>query len=140
MALRAARRRLGRIAFPPHAKLPMVTEFFDRIAGWYLRLGPVKRGLLTFAVLVFTVEVLFRTFGRRTRAYKAWTRAFEAIGHVWSVVILAIIYFLSVGPTSLLMRLAGKDLLDARLDPEPSFWRKHEPNPLGAARAARHQF
>ena len=38
------------------------------------------------------------------------------------------------------MRLFGKDPLDRSLAPEPSFWRAHEPNPLGPERAARHQF
>ena len=47
---------------------------------------------------------------------------------------------LSVGPIGLVMRLAGKDPLDRGLAPEPSFWRKHEPNPLGVEAAARHQF
>jgi hypothetical protein len=37
-------------------------------------------------------------------------------------------------------RLFGKDLHDRGLAPEPSFWRAHEPNPLGPERAARHQF
>ena len=34
----------------------------------------------------------------------------------------------------------GHDPLDRRLAPEPTFWRAHEPNPLGPERAARHQF
>jgi hypothetical protein len=38
------------------------------------------------------------------------------------------------------MRLFGKDPLDRSLRPEPSFWRPHEPNPLGPSAAARHQF
>ena len=38
------------------------------------------------------------------------------------------------------MRLLGKDPLDRRLKPEPTFWRRHEPNPLGPEAAARHQF
>jgi len=45
-----------------------------------------------------------------------------------------------VGPVSLFMRLGRHDPLDRQLAPEPSFWRGHEPNPLGPARAARHQF
>ncbi len=44
------------------------------------------------------------------------------------------------GPVGLVMRLFGHDPLDRRLAPEPSFWRAHEPNPLGPERAARHQF
>ena len=52
----------------------------------------------------------------------------------------AVIYVVSVGPIGLVMRAFGHDPLDRRLAPEPSFWRAHEPNPLGPERAARHQF
>jgi len=38
------------------------------------------------------------------------------------------------------MRLFGKDPLDRKLKAEPTFWREHEPNPLGPAAAVRHQF
>ncbi len=54
--------------------------------------------------------------------------------------LLAVIYVVSVGPIGLVMRALGKDPLDRRLATEPSFWRAHEPNPLGRERAARHQF
>jgi hypothetical protein len=55
-------------------------------------------------------------------------------------VLLAVIYLVSVGPIGLFMRLFGKDPLDRSLRAEPSFWRSHEPNPLGPVAAARHQF
>ena len=77
---------------------------------------------------------------RSPRAYGGWTAVFEAIGAVWTAVLLAVVYVLSVGPIGLVMRLFGQDPLDRRLAPEPSFWRAHEPNPLGPERAARHQF
>ncbi len=86
------------------------------------------------------IELLFRRLARHSRAYAAWTRGFEAIGAVWTGVILAIVYFVSVSLVSLGLRLFGKDPLDRTLRPEPSVWRPHEPNPLGAAAAARHQF
>jgi hypothetical protein len=96
--------------------------------------------ILAFATLVVLVELAFRRFGPRSRAYAAWTRFFQGLGVVWTAVLLSIIYVLSVGPVGLVMRLLGKDPLDRALAPEPSFWRAHEPNPLGAERAARHQF
>ncbi len=118
----------------------MMSDFLHRAASWYLGLGPVKRGILAFALTVFALEVVLRTFARGSVVYKLWTRGFEALGHVWSVVILSFIYALSVGPVSLLLRLARKDLLDVRLDAAPSYWKKHQPNPLPAKQAARHQF
>jgi hypothetical protein len=96
--------------------------------------------ILALAAAVVLVELGFRRLAPTSRAYARWTRFFEAIGSVWTAVILSIVYVLSVGPIGLGMRLFGKDPLDRTLTPEPSFWRAHDPNPLGAERAARHQF
>ena len=96
--------------------------------------------LLLFAACMVGVELLFRRMAPRSRAYAAWTRGIEAIGAVWTGVLLAMVYFVSVSLVSLGLRLSGKDPLDRALRPEPSFWRRHEPNPLGPAAAARHQF
>jgi hypothetical protein len=94
-------------------------------------------GLATAMVLV---ELGFRRFAPKSRAYAGWTGFFQGLGKVWTAVLLAIVYVFSVGPIGLVMRFFGRDPLDRRLAPEPSFWRAHEPNPLGPERAARHQF
>ena len=107
--------------------------------GWLAAL-PLRWKVLTFATLVVLVELAFRRFAPRSRAYGRWTAFFQGIGKVWTAVILALVYVLSVGPVGVVMRLVGHDPLDRRLAPEPSFWRAHEPNPLGPERAARHQF
>jgi hypothetical protein len=107
--------------------------------AWFAEL-PFRHKLLAFATLVVVVELAFRRFAPRSRAYTRWTRFFQGIGAVWTAVILGLIYVLSVGPIGLFMRAFGHDPLDRRLDREPSFWRAHEPNPLGVERAARHQF
>lgn len=96
--------------------------------------------ILVFACAVVAIELLFRRFAKRSAAYAAWKRFFDALGSVWTAVILAIVYFLSVSLVAVGMRLFGKDPLDRALLPEPSFWRPHEPNPLGPRAAARHQF
>jgi hypothetical protein len=101
---------------------------------------PWRAKLLVFASLVVLVELAFRRFAPASTAYKRWTAFFQAIGSVWTAVLLAVIYLLSVGGVSLAMRLRSSDPLDRGLDPEPSFWRSHEPNPLGPLAAARHQF
>jgi len=106
---------------------------------WFAGLA-LRWKILGFATAVVLVELAFRRFAPRSQAYARWTRFFQAIGTVWTAVILSLVYVLSVGPIGLLMRLFGKDPLDRALSPEPSFWRPHEPNPLGAQRAARHQF
>jgi hypothetical protein len=110
-------------------------DAFDWYAGLALRFK-----LLSLATVVVLVELAFRRFAPRSQAYARWTRFFQAIGNVWTAVLLSLIYTLSVGPIGLVMRLMGKDPLDRSLAAEPSFWRTHEPNPLGPERAARHQF
>lgn len=107
--------------------------------AWFVAL-PLRWKILAFATAVVLVELAFRRFAPKSAAYRRWTAFFQGIGTVWTAVILAIVYVFSVGPIGLVMRLVGHDPLDRRLAKEPSFWRAHEPNPLGRKRAARHQF
>jgi hypothetical protein len=101
---------------------------------------PLRYKMLVFATIVVAVELLFRRFAPKSRAYLRWTAFFKGLGAVWTGVLLAVIYLVSVGAVSLFMRLRATDPLDRGLLPEPSFWRSHEPNPLGPLAAARHQF
>jgi hypothetical protein len=96
--------------------------------------------LVSAAVAILAVEVAFRRLAQHSTAYRKWTGFFQAVGAVWTAVILSLIYVLSVGPVGLGMRLLGRDPLDRKLAPEKSFWRRHEANPLGPQAAARHQF
>lgn len=107
--------------------------------SWFAGLG-LRYKILAFAATVVLVEIAFRRLAPRSKAYARWTRFFESIGRVWTAVILSLVYLLSVGPVGVMMRLFAKDPLDRGLAPEPTFWRAHEPNPLGPERAARHQF
>jgi membrane-associated protease RseP (regulator of RpoE activity) len=107
--------------------------------AWLVGL-PLRGKILALATTIVVIEVLLRYLAPKSRAYVRWTRFFKGLGVVWTAVILALVYLLSVGPIGLVMRLAGRDPLDRTLDPESTFWRAHEPNPLGAERAARHQF
>jgi hypothetical protein len=107
--------------------------------AWFAALS-LRWKVLALATIVVLVEFGFQRFGPKSRAYARWTGFFQGIGKAWTAVLLAIVHVLSVGPIGLVMRLFGHDLLDRRLAPEPSFWRVHEPNPLGPERGARHQF
>lgn len=103
-------------------------------------MSPLKRGILLFACTVVLIEIVLRRLGPESRIYEIWKRFIEAIGTVWTAVILSLVYALSIGPISIVMKLLRRDLLDRKLGPEPSFWRTHSPNPLGPQAAARHQF
>jgi hypothetical protein len=111
-----------------------------RAAAWVAGLPVHTKVLLGLATTVMLVELLLRRVARGTRLYAAWTRALEALGHFWTAIILSLVYFVSVAAVGLGMRLLRKDPLDRRLDREDSYWRLHEPNPLGPQAAARHQF
>ena len=96
--------------------------------------------LLGLATTVLVVELLFRRLAPRSAAYRRWTAGIEKVGMVWTAVILSIVYFTTVAVVGIVMRVLGKDPLDRSLRAEPTFWRPHDPNPLGPAAAARHQF
>jgi hypothetical protein len=107
--------------------------------AWFIAL-PLRWKVIAFATTVVLVELAFRRLGPKSRAYARWTTFFQGVGKVWTAVLLGVVYLFSVGPVGLVMRLIGHDPLDRTLAPEPSFWRAHEPNPLGRERSARHQF
>jgi hypothetical protein len=117
-----------------------LSSILTRIAHWYATRPTHTRVLLVLATAVLVVELAFRQFAPKSLAYKKWTHVFETIGTFWTAILLALVYFLSVSFVALFMKLFGKDPLDRRLDAEASFWRAHEPNPLGAQAAVRHQF
>ncbi len=116
--------------------LLLLAPIGQKIAAW-----PTHRKiLLSVAVVVFLTELAFRRFAPRSSAYAKWTRGFQAVGKFWTGIILSIVYFVSVAGVSIVMRLLGKDPLDRTLAREPTWWRRHDPNPLGPHAAARHQF
>jgi hypothetical protein len=117
-----------------------VSEVLGRVAHWFGALPTYKQVLLAVATTMFVVELVLRRFARKSRFYARWTEMFEAIGSFWSAILLSIVYFVTVAIISVVMKLTGQDPLDRSLAPEPSFWRAHEPNPLGPLAAARHQF
>lgn len=111
-----------------------------RFAAWYAVRPLGTQIILALLVTVLTVELICRRFAPNSAFYRAWTRGVEAVGSVWTAVILSIIYVVSVGPVGLVLRLVGKDPLERSRAAGSTFWRQHEPNPLGPRASARHQF
>jgi hypothetical protein len=120
------------------------------VVGWdWFTAHPVKRSLLLLFLVVVLTEIVLKVFLPKSAAAKAWTRFFTRVSNsrvlqflakFWTGIILSIIYFLTLPFITLGQKFFGSDPLDRSLKPEPSFWRKHEPNPLGPKAAARHQF
>jgi hypothetical protein len=117
-----------------------VPEFLTRVWEHILAYSVFKKTVLSFAFSVFVIELVFRRVAPDSKAYAAWTKFFQGIGKVWTAVLLSVVYVLSVGIIGVVMKLLGRDPLDRTLAAEPSFWRAHEPNPLGPVAAVRHQF
>jgi hypothetical protein len=117
-----------------------VPDLLTRAWEHILAFSTFKKCVLTFAFSVFLIEVIFRRVAPGSQAYASWTKFFQGIGKVWTAVILSVVYVLSVGIIGVFMKLFGRDPLDRSLAAEPSFWRRHEPNPLGPEAAVRHQF
>ena len=111
-----------------------------RVSSWLAALPLHTKVLLGIATTVLVVELLFRRFAPKSAAYRGWTAGVEKVGMVWTAVLLSLVYFTTVAVIGLVMRALGKDPLDRTLADEPTFWRKHDPNPLGPAKAVRHQF
>jgi hypothetical protein len=111
-----------------------LTGVIDRLTG------TVRGRVFLFACTVMLVDLAFRYVAPKSEAYKKWTSGIQAVGKFWTGIILSIVYFATVSVISLFMKLFGSDPLDRSLGAEPSFWRAHEPSPLGAHAAARHQF
>jgi hypothetical protein len=117
-----------------------IADILAPMGQWWAGRSLHTRVLLSLAVTVFVTELVLRRVAPRSRFYAGWTKTFQVIGKFWTAVILSIVYFASVAMVSVFMKLRGKDLLDRTLRPEPTFWRPHDPNPLGPRAASRHQF
>ena len=65
--------------------------------------------------------------------YRAWMRMALAISKVTTPVFMAIVYFLVLTPTGLIMRVLGKKPIEHRLE-EGSFWRSTEGRPVSDLR------
>ena len=63
---------------------------------------------------------------------KLWFRFGLLIGSIISPIVLTVIYFLTVMPTGLIMRVLGKDLLKQKLDKDAkSYWIERK-DPVGS--------
>jgi hypothetical protein len=117
-----------------------MSDVFDWLARTYGALPLVFRVLFPVAVTITIVDQTLKRLAPESKAYASFKHGLEAVGAFWTAVILSFVYFLSVSLVNVFLRLKGEDPLDRRLDPAPTFWKSHEPNPLGPLAAARHQF
>ncbi len=73
------------------------------------------------------------------KLYEYWLAFGHAIGVIVTPIQLFLFYLLVIGPARLLTAVAGKDLLDRRMNKSSSFWKTKEARP-DTVDEARHQF
>lgn len=100
--------------------------------------GPVR----TWALLIAGAFLLagFTAPGILAPLNRLWFRFGMALGRIVSPIVMAILFFGTVMPTGLLMRLFRKDLLRLRFDPAAeSYWIRRDP-PGPSADSLKQQF
>ena len=65
---------------------------------------------------------------------KLWFQFGLLLGKIVAPIVMSLVFFLTVLPTGIIMRLLGKDLLNRKIDRSaPSYWVKRE-DPVGSMR------
>ena len=107
--------------------------FYPMLAGGTIRLWPlIVAGI--FLLLAMVVP------GVLAPANRLWMKFGELLHRIVSPVALGIVFFVTVLPTGILLRLLGKDPLRLRMDPTAeSYWIMREP-PGPAAESLNNQF
>lgn len=58
--------------------------------------------------------------------YKGWMTFARGLAFVNTRVILTLFFFIVIGPIALIVKIAGKDFLQRRIDSSPSFWKSRD--------------
>lgn len=90
---------------------------------WGRPLRPAALGIsLVFLAVSFVYPVLLAPLN------KLWLKFGALLHSITSPIILGVMFYLVITPIGLLMRLAGKDFLRLKPDPDsPSYWIRREP-------------
>jgi len=85
-----------------------------------------------FAISVVLLSLAYITTKTLAIPNKLWFKLGILLGDIVAPIIMALIYFLAVLPTGLIVRLMGKDLLRQRLDKNAkSYWVERD-QPVGS--------
>ena len=85
--------------------------------------------LIVSAIFLFLAFLAPKTLATPN---KIWHKFGMLLGSIVAPIVLAIVYFLTVLPTGLIMRLLGKDLLKQRLDKNAKSYWIHRKEPMGS--------
>jgi hypothetical protein len=60
------------------------------------------------------------------KLYRLWIKFSEILGYITTRIVLFLFYFIIVGIMAMLTRIAGKDLLNRKMNPADSYWSPKE--------------
>lgn len=108
----------------------LLLAFFALIAGivfWATSASKAPAVLLFIGAALCVVYYSLRPL--RLPLYRLWMRMVFPIGWTLSHLLFGFIYYLTVTPVGLLLRLFGHDPLHRRRDPGAgTYWMEHRPN------------
>ena len=93
-----------------------------------------SEGVRIWAIAISAIFLLLALIVPKTLSIpnKLWFKFGVLLGSIIAPIVMAIVYFLTVLPTGLIMRLLGKDLLKQKLDKNAkSYWIKRS-EPMGS--------
>lgn len=113
--------------------------FFTIVGLWPL-IGGAGPRLWCLGIAAAFAAVAFVRPGLLAPLNKLWTKFGLVIHHVVNPVVMGLVFYLTITPMGLAMRLLGKDLLNLKLDPKrKSYWIERQP-PGPAPDSMKHQF
>jgi len=100
---------------------------FILIALWPLLSGEtIKVWALVLSILFLVITFLKRDLLKPLN--KIWIKFGELLGKIIPPIVMALIFFFILTPTSIIVRLFGKDLLKLKTSKGKSYWIKREKN------------
>ena len=126
--------------FESHVEINMGSEksfgIVFAIVFFLIGLYPLLHGqnVRLWALIVALILLVLAFLAPKTLSIpnKLWFKLGMALGAVVAPVVMALVYFITVVPTGLLIRLSGKDLLREKLDRSAnSYWIERD-QPVGS--------
>lgn len=113
---------------------------FALLAAWQAWTGQAGMALFFTGLSAAILLVALWRPALLNRLNRAWMKLGALLHRVVSPIVLGAMYFLVITPFGIVMRLAGRDALQRRLDPTArSYWIKRDP-PGPAPDSLPHQF
>lgn len=108
--------------------LAIVFSIVFIIIGLWPLLGSESPRYWSLAIAAVFLTLGFLAPGTLTPLNRLWFKVGMLLHHIVNPVVMGIIFFVTVMPTGLVMRLLGRDILGLRFDREASsYWVKRKP-------------